>query len=184
MFNSGILGKRSKDTTGIVSVRDNFNQQNYPVPTITSFSVTDESYNPTDDTAIDTAGGQTIVLNGYGFAPGITVMVNSSNISVVTYIDPNRISFTAPALSSGSYTVYATNVNGGTAILVPGLVYSGIPTFTTSAGSLGSYYETTSINTSVSATGDTPITYSVVSGSLPSGATLSSNGTLSGTAPA
>lgn len=184
MFNSGILGKRSKDTTGIVSVRDNFNQQNYPTPTITSFSVTDASYIPLDDTAIDTAGGQTIVLNGYGFAPGITVMVNSSNISVVTYIDPNRISFTAPALSSGSYTVYATNVNGGTAILVPGLVYSGIPTFTTSAGSLGSYYETTSINTSVSATGDTPITYSVVSGSLPSGATLSSNGTLSGTAPA
>ena len=184
MFNGGIRGKRAKDGTGFLTTAEQFNQQTYLIPTVTSFSVTNVSYVPLDNTAVDTAGGETIVINGSGFAPGATVQVGATTIGSVTFIDQNRLAFAAPALSSGSYTIYVTNSNGGTGILVSGLVYSGLPTFSTSAGSLGTVYETANINTSVVATGDAPITYTLLSGTLPTGATLNSNGTITGTAPA
>jgi len=183
MFNAGVRGKRAKDTTGIITVGEHFNQQNFLIPTVTRFAVTNGSYVDTNDTAADTAGNQTIVLYGSGFAPGATVLVGSTTIGAVTFLDSGRLAFSSPALGSGSYTIFVTNANGGTGILVPGLVYSGVPTFTTAAGSLGSVYETTAISTTVVATGDAPITYALSSGSLPSGATLSSGGTISGTAP-
>jgi hypothetical protein len=183
MFNAGVRGKRAKDGVGFLSTAEQFNQKSFLVPTVTSFSVTDVSYVPLDNTAVDTAGGETIVINGSGFAPGATVQVGATTIGSVTYIDQGRLAFAAPALSSGSYTIYVTNSNGGTGILVSGLVYSGLPTFSTSAGSLGTVYETANINTSVVATGDAPITYTLLSGTLPTGATLNSNGTITGNAP-
>jgi hypothetical protein len=183
MFNAGVRGKRAKDGVGFLSAAEQFNQKSFLVPTVTSFSVTDVSYVPLDNTAVDTAGGETIVINGSGFASGATVQVGATTIGSVTFIDQNRLAFAAPALSSGSYTIYVTNSNGGTGILVSGLVYSGLPTYSTSAGSLGTVYETANINTSVTATGDAPITYTLLSGTLPSGATLNSNGTITGTAP-
>jgi len=183
MFNAGVRGKRAKDGVGFLSTAEQFNQKSFLVPTVTSFSITDVSYVPLDNTAVDTAGGEIIVINGSGFAPGATVQVGATTIGSVTFIDQNRLAFAAPALSSGSYTIYVTNSNGGTGILLSGLVYSGLPTYSTSAGSLGTIYETANINTAVVATGDAPITYSVISGTLPSGATLNSNGTITGNAP-
>ena len=183
MFNAGVRGKRAKDGVGFLSTAEQFNQKSFLVPTVTSFSITDVSYVPLDNTAVDTAGGEIIVINGSGFAPGATVQVGATTIGSVTFIDQNRLAFTAPALSSGSYTIYVTNSNGGTGILLSGLVYSGLPTYTTTAGTLGTIYETANINTAVVATGDAPITYSVISGTLPSGATLNSNGTITGNAP-
>ena len=184
MLNSGSRGKRSKDGKGILGVAEHFNQQNYLIPTVTGFQVTDISYNPLDDTAANTAGSQTIVISGSGFAPGATVMIGTTVIGSVTWLDANRLTFTSPALSAGVYTIYVTNANGGTGILVQGLTYSGTPTFSVPAGSVGSYYETTAISTSVAATGDSPINYSIVSGSLPSGSTLNSTtGAITGTAP-
>jgi hypothetical protein len=183
MFNSGSRGKRAKDGTGTLSVGDHFNQQQYLVPVVTSFSITDGTYAPLDDTAANTAGGQICVVNGSGFAPGATIIVGTTTIGSVTYLDSNRLTFTTPALSSGSYTIIVSNASGGAGILLPGLVYSGVPTYTTSAGSLGSVYEASAFTQSVVATGDAPITYSLYSGSLPSGATLNSNGTITGTSP-
>ncbi len=181
--NSGRLGKRAVDGLGILNQADKFNQAAYTIPKVDSYAITDGSYNPINDTAVDTAGSQTIVLYGSGFKSGATVMVGSTSIAVVTVLGNDRITFSSPALASGSYTVYVTNNDGGTGILVPGLVYSGLPTWSTSAGSLGSYYETTSLDSTLTATGDAPITYSLYSGSLPSGATLFSNGAIVGSSP-
>jgi hypothetical protein len=184
MLNSGSRGKRARDGSGLIGTIEHFNQQSYLIPTVTGFQVTDISYNPLDDTAANTAGSQTIVITGTGFAPGATVMIGTTTIGAVTWLDQTRLTFTSPALSAGVYTIYVTNANGGTGILVQGLTYSGTPTFTTAAGSLGSYYETTSISTAVNATGDAPISYTVNSGSLPSGASLNSTtGAITGTAP-
>lgn len=183
MYNSGRRGKRASDGYGIISQADKFYQTEYSIPVVTSFAVTDGSYVPLDDTAVDTAGGQTIVLYGSGFAPGATVTVGGVTIGAVTYLDQGRLTFTAPAKSSGSYTVVVINSNGGAGILVPGLVYSGVPVWSTSAGSVGSVYETTSVSSTFVATGDAPMTYSVLSGSLPPGTTLSTTGVLSGSAP-
>lgn len=141
---------------------------------------------PGDDTAASTAGGQTITLDGSGFAPGASVLINGSAVSVVTVVDTNVMTFTSPALSAGGYVVYVVNPDGGTGIAIPGIQYSGVPNWSSpSAGTLGSIYETASISQSFVATGDAPISYSVYSGSFPSGVSLNtSTGALTGTAPA
>ena len=137
---------------------------------------------PGDDTAADTAGGQTITLTGSGFAAGATIIINGSAVGVVTVVSSTTITFVSPANSAGSYVIYVVNTDGSTAIAIPGIQYSGTPTWTTAAGSLGSVYETTAISNTVVATGDAPVTYSLQSGTLPATSTLASNGLISGTA--
>jgi hypothetical protein len=136
---------------------------------------------PGDDTAADPAGGQTITLTGSGFLVGASVLINGSAVGVVSVVSSTTITFTSPANSAGSYVLYVINTDGGTAIAIPGIQYSGIPTWSTAAGSLGNVYETANFNSTVTATGDAPITYSVFSGSIPPGATFNSNGTITGT---
>lgn len=136
---------------------------------------------PGNDTAVNTAGGDTVFLNGSGFVTGCSVVVNGNTAGSVTFNSSSNVAFTAPAAATGGYPIYLVNPDGGTAIAVPGLQYSGVPTWSTAAGSLGSVYETTAFANTVVATGDAQITYSVLSGSLPTGASLNSlNGTISG----
>ena len=151
--------------------------------TLTGPKVTTIVY-PGDDTATDTAGGQTINLTGSGFQSGCSVLVGSTAASVVSFISSTQISFTAPVQTAGTYVLYVINPDGGTAISIPGISYSGTPNWTTTAGSLGTAYETGAISATLTATGDAPITYTLVSGTLPTGSSLNSNGTLSGTAVA
>ena len=136
-----------------------------------------------DDTATDVAGGGLITLTGTNFASGAKVLINTTPVSVVTVVSSTQITFTAPALSAGSYILYVVNLDGSTAIAVPGIQYSGVPAWSTAAGSLGTVYETGAISSTLSATSNSAVTYSVFSGTLPSGATLNSNGTISGTSP-
>jgi len=139
---------------------------------------------PGNDTAVNVAGGDTVTLTGTGFVSGCTILVNGSAAPSVTFNSSTSVQFTTPALSAGGYVVYLINPDGGTAIAVPGLQYSGVPAWSTAAGTLGTVYETSSINTTVAATGDAPITYTLQSGSLPTGANLnSSTGLISGTSP-
>jgi hypothetical protein len=184
MFNSGLRGNRAPDGYGTVSSQAQFVQSKYPIPNIITFQVCNlGEYTPNGDTAADTAGNQTIVIVGSGFLNGCTLVLDNTTISPVTFLSDDKIAFTSPAKASGTYVIYVSNPNGGTAILAPGLVYSGSPTFTTAAGSIGSYYETQSISNTIIATSDSEITYSISSGSLPSGATFYANGVISGTAP-
>jgi hypothetical protein len=148
--------------------------------TIIAPRVTTITY-PGDDTAADTAGGQTITLTGTGFVAGANLLINGSAVGVVSVVSSTVITFTSPANTTGSYVVYVVNPDGSTAIAIPGIQYSGTPNWTTAAGSLGNVYETASFNQTVTATGDAPITYSVVSGSLPPGSTFNANGTITGT---
>ena len=139
---------------------------------------------PGNDTAVTTAGGDTVTLTGTNFNTGVIVVINGTPASVVTRISATQLTFTAPAQATGSYIIYVVNTDGSTALAVPGLQYSPIPTWTTVAGTLGSYPKNVSFTVTLAATGDAPITYSLYSGSLPSGITLnSSTGVLSGTTP-
>ena len=136
------------------------------------------------ETSTDPAGGQTITINGSGFNSGAIVYINSNVVSISTVVNSTQITFTAPATPPGTYPLYVVNTDGGTAIYAPGISYSGVPTWSNAAGSLGSQYEYTPLDRTLIATGDQPITYTLVSGSLPPGATLFSNGVITGTAPA
>ena len=151
--------------------------------TLTGPKVTTIVY-PGTETATDVVGGATINLTGAGFQSGCSVLVASTASSVVTFISSTQISFIAPALSAGTYVIYVINPDGGTAISIPGISYSGTPNWTTTAGTLGNAYETGAISATLTATGDAPITYTLATGTLPTGSTLASNGTLSGTAVA
>lgn len=151
--------------------------------TLTGPKVTTIVY-PGDDTATDTVGGAVINLTGNGFQSGCSVLVASTASSVVSFINATQISFVAPALVAGTYVIYVINPDGGTAISIPGISYSGTPNWTTAAGTLGTAYETGAISATLAATGDAPISYSLTTGTLPPGSTLNSNGTLSGTAAA
>lgn len=137
---------------------------------------------PGDDTAADTAGGQTITVTGSGFVAGASVIIDGTTVSVVTVVSSTQITFTAPAKTAGSYSLYVINPDGATAISVVGIQFSGVPAWNTAAGSLSTIYEGSTINTQLSATGDAPVIYSLVTGSLPGGLTLSGNGRILGTA--
>ncbi len=148
--------------------------------TVTSVFVTDSSFNNLDDTALDPAGGYLKII-GNGFKTGCTVYLNGSSVTT-TLISSTELRVTTPSTAAGTYNLMVFNPDGNGAIYL-NLGVSNFPAYTTSAGSLGTVYETNPYTQSVVATGDAPLVYSLFSGSLPPNATLSSNGVISGTSP-
>ena len=140
-------------------------------------------------TAVAPAGGETITITGTGFnntGGTPSVLIGSTPASSVTYISSTSLTFTTPALGAGTYVMYVINNDGGTATYVPGLSYSGTPTWSTASGSIASIGTgAAGVSLSVAATGDAPVTYAVKAGSsLPAGLSLnSSTGAITGTAP-
>jgi hypothetical protein len=131
-----------------------------------------------DDTATNSAGGDTITVNGSFFKPGCYVYVDRTQASVVSFISSSQITFTAPAKSAGTYTLYIYNPDGGTAIYIPGMNYSGTPTWSTASGSIGTAYETVELSSNVtvlSASSDSTVKYRLYSGSFPTNAVLNAN---------
>ena len=158
-----------------------------PDPTVTSV----------DDGEVDSAAGgnQTIVVTGTNFSSGGTIsFIGSSaefNATTTTYNSVTQVTAVAPKASflnaQEPYKVKFTSATGKSGISSTGLIsVDNAPAWTTNAGSIGSVEEGASANLSVAATdadGDT-ISYSVQSGSLPSGLSLnSSTGAITGTAP-
>jgi hypothetical protein len=128
-----------------------------------------------DDNATNTAGGDTITINGSFFKSGCFVYVDTTQSSVVSFISSTQITFTAPAKSAGTYTLYVYNPDGGTAIYIPGISYSGTPTWSNAAGSIGTAYETVELSSNVSvlsASSNSTVKYRLYSGSLPTNAVL------------
>jgi hypothetical protein len=153
-------------------------------PVVATLKVSSIAY-PGDDLAANPVGGQTITLTGTGFTAGLSVLVNTTMAAVVTVVSSTTVTFTAPAMAAGTYVLYLVATDGSVALSLPGISYSGIPAWSTTAGTLGTQYETTAISKSLSATStDGAVTYSLVSGTLPPGSTLNtSTGAISGTAP-
>jgi hypothetical protein len=149
-------------------------------PTITQVQITTSAYVVKDDTAVSTSGGY-IKITGTNFTAGTQVVIGSVTATSVTFVNSTTLNVQVPAQAAGTYIIYVTVSNGGVAILVNGLTYSGDPTWVTGstlpAGQVGS-----AISIQFSATGDAPLTYALQAGStLPAGLTLSSGGLLSGT---
>ena len=156
----------------------------------------DPSISSVDDGEVDSAGGgnQTIVVTGQNFTTGGTIaFVGTSaefDATTTTFNSGTQVTAVAPKSSflnaQEPYKVKFTSASGKSGISSVGLInVDNEPTWSTSSGSLGTLIETQTANISTSATdadGET-ITYSVQSGSLPSGLSLnSSTGAITGTA--
>ena len=141
---------------------------------------------PGDDTALDPAGGQSLVINGGGFVAGINIKVGGTNASSVTVNSATQVTIVTPAKSAGTYALEFTNTDGGNATANNAVSYNGVPAFTHNAGSLGTFTQGATVNVSVVATEPDggAITHTITSGSLPSGLSLNATtGAITGTAP-
>ena len=154
------------------------------LPGVVAPIITSISY-PGDDLAADPDGGQTITINGGDFKAGATVTVDGTTPSVITFVSATEITFTAPAKTAGDYDIVVTNVDGGNATAIDGMTYNGLPSWTTPAGNLGTFPAGSTIPT-ITLVATEPdsgvISYSVTTGALPSGLTLS-GADIDGTTP-
>jgi len=154
-------------------------------PTVTSVSPT--------EVASASGGNITFTVNGSRFSVGVTLKFVSNNGTELTPSSVTRVNgdqLTAVIAKNSfvnaqePYDVKVVNTSGLSATLADQINVDNDPAWVTSAGSLGSFNNYASVNVTVSATdadGDT-VTYSIVSGSLPSGLSLnSSTGVISGT---
>jgi hypothetical protein len=145
---------------------------------VSNVYVTDSSYNILDDTALGATGGY-LKITGTGFKTGCVAYINGSSLTT-SFVSSTEINIVVPAQSVGVYSLMVFNTDGNGAIYL-NLGVSNFPAFTTSAGSIGSVYETKGFTQTIAATGDSPFVYSLYSGSLPPGATLNANGAITGT---
>jgi len=138
-----------------------------------------------------------IVITGSNFSSSVTVKftgVNGADISSPSVTRDSATQITAQVPNTVTsvnepYNIEVTNISTGfSGILENAFNIDAAPVFGVASGSLGtlSSLGSSSSLTTVTATddeGDT-VTFSVTAGSLPSGITLNSNGTFSGTATA
>ena len=153
-------------------------------PTITDPTITSIDY-PGSATAADPAGGESVIINGTLFASGITCTVGGTS-AVTAFNSATQITITTPAKAAGPYTVAVLNPNGGTASQANFIQYSGVPVWSTAAGTLGNVIEGGAASFQVTATeGSDTIEYAVTTGTLPTGLSLATaTGAITGTAPA
>nr|WMM95292.1 hypothetical protein MEP432_gp42 [Methylophilales phage MEP432] len=156
-------------------------------PTITSVS-------PTSFGESQLSSNQTVTISGGNFSDTVTVeLVGNDGTSYspasTTRNSVSQITITTPTTltnANENYKLKVTNSSGLSAELANALSINATPVFSTAAGSLGTLLDTdrsasnlTNISFSDS---DSTATLSVTSGSIPSGLTLASDGTFSGTA--
>ena len=137
------------------------------------------------------AGGTTLTINGSLFdSPTVKIIdsaltetsavINSSTSTQIVIAVPTNLNY-----DQEPYDIRVLNASGLSAQLDNAFNVNETPSITTSSGSLGSIIETASANFTQVAGNDPEgdsLTFSISSGSLPSGFTFNSNGTISGTA--
>ena len=132
-----------------------------------------------------------VTITGTNFAANsnqvpIVEAVSSTNAytraSVVSWTSATSISATFN-LALGDYRVRVENPDGNAGMSTNAILQaSSAPTWTTAAGSLGTFAAEASISETVVATSDSAITYAKTSGTFPGGVTLASaTGVISGT---
>jgi hypothetical protein len=129
-----------------------------------------------------------VTITGTNFVNGAVVNAISTTGAIftadtVTFNSATSITAQFTLATDGTYYIRVENPDGlagrsSTALLT----VSDAPTWSTAAGSLGSVAQGGSISFTVTATSDSAVTYSIVSGALPTGGSLnSSTGAITGT---
>ncbi len=162
-------------------------------PVVTSITPNNMPLVPDGGSATDAIS---FAIVGSGFGSGATVIfepVNGgSNITANTVTVNNSSSITAVVNdrsglteANDPYNVKVTNVSGLSASLGEGLQVNSSPTFSVSAGSLGSFIDGANVGTIACGASDVEsetLTFSISSGALPNGLSINtSNGNITGT---
>ena len=153
-----------------------------PVTAITLPTVT--SLSPDTITNAQTS----VTITGTNFVNGAVVNAIATTGAIftadtVTFNSATSITAQFTLATDGTYFIRVENPDGlagrsATALLT----VSDAPTWSTAAGSLGSVAQGGTINFTVTATSDSAVSYSIVSGALPTGGSLnSSTGAITGT---
>ena len=129
-----------------------------------------------------------ITITGSNFVSIPTVEAQSTTGVItpadsVTFNNSTSLTCNFTLTTDGTYYIRIEN-NDGLAVrsTTALLTVSDAPTWSTAAGSLGSVAQGGSISFTVTATSDSAVTYSIVSGALPTGGSLnSSTGAITGT---
>jgi hypothetical protein len=140
-------------------------------PVITSFTY------PASTTFLNPSGGQTLIINGSKFSSPV-VYINGASVTVGSST-ATTITVTSPALAAGSYDVLVLNQTVGALSKASALklIYSSTaPTWSTTAGSLGTGYEGNRVSLALSASSDSYVTFSVSAGAAPTGLTFETTG--------
>ena len=138
------------------------------------------------------ASGSAIYINGQNFQSGAIVsFINNNNIEInsssVVFIDTSLIVALTPNLSASAapYGLKITNPDNLYYSLRNKISVGSAPTWNTVSGSLGTIYDiqrgTKTFTVSASDPEGTSVTYSLDSGNLPTGMTLTSGGAVNGT---
>jgi hypothetical protein len=139
----------------------------------------------------ESAGSGTFVISGTNFVDGGIVYAVGTNAveyqattSTYNSIVQMTVLFTGLSPAYEPYDVKVVNPSNLFGLLPDAFFINDSPVWSTSSGSLGTY--SSSVNIQLAATDDesNTITYSVTSGSLPTGLSLSSSGLISGTVTA
>ena len=156
---------------------------NFLTSTIDQFRVVKlTGVNYPSGTAAAADGGETITVVGEGFAPGAKIYIGNLECST-NYVSSEILTFTSPARTPGIYWLTVTNYNGESATKPNGIVFDGPPVWLTPAGNLGIVNNLVASNIALRANSLGTINYSIDSGYLPPGLTLSTNGFITGILP-
>ena len=135
-----------------------------------------------------TNAATSITITGTGFVNGAVVdAINTTGgitpADSITFNSATSIDATFTLPTDGTYYIRVENPDGlAVRSSAADLTVSDAPTWSTAAGSLGSVAQGGSISFTVTATSDSAVTYSIVSGALPTGGSLnSSTGAITGT---
>ena len=136
-------------------------------------------------TGLSVAGttNEFVNLTGSGFINGAVVFV--ANYQCLTYyINSTELQFRVPSISPGTHWVYVKNADGAAAFKPNAIIVSTAPTWTSpAAGLLGTVNSQNFLTYNFVAVSDSAVSYTLDSGTLPPGLSLSTSGNLSGTIP-
>ena len=155
-----------------------------------------ESISPTSLGQSVLGSSQTIVITGFSFSTTVTAKIIGDDGTVYTPASTTRDSSTQVTITTPTnlthtnepYDIQIVNQSSLSSTLADALSINDTPVFATASGSLGTLTDSDRASSNLTAISfsdeeSTP-TVSVTTGSLPSGITLNSNGTFSGTANA
>jgi len=161
-------------------------------PTVSSISGT--LYDATDSV---------ITVTGSNFKSGSSIVIQGAAVNNVdrsvstTFVNSGTLTFQSNAaavnyVAGASFTIKVVNPSGLSAILEPAGNTNAFPVWTTAAGSLGTLSDAGRAASNLTNSGQLQandadggaITFTIVSGSLPAGLSMSTSGLISGTANA